>query len=174
MTNQAYPSLNGVEPSWADITTSFVVGSGNAAGGQAFTMSDIAAVKWARKLELGKKRGASGGRVIARTTGQTDYEGSVQLYRAGLDTVLDALTQQALTLNFVRGTEVQIGLVAFDIMIQHTPPGSSAIYTTKLEGCRWLGESDDMKEGVDPDKVEINLDPINIVRLRNGRRIVLL
>jgi hypothetical protein len=174
MTNQAYPSLNGVEPSWADITTSFTIGSGGASGGPAFVMADIAAIKWARKLEVGKKRGASGGRIIARTTGQTYYEASVQLYRAGLDTVLNALTNQAVAQNFVRGNQVQIGLVAFDILVQHTPPGSSAIYTTKIKGCRWLGEADDMKEGVDPDKVEVNLDPIEIARLIGGKEIVLL
>ena len=167
--NQAYPSLNGVEPSWADITVSYTVG-----GGQAFVMSDIAAVKWARKLEVGKKRGASGGRIMARTTGQSDYECSVQLYRAGLDTVLNSLASAAVAQNFLRGNQVMIGLVSFDWLIQHTPPGSSAIYTTKIKGCRWLGESDDMKEGVDPDKVEVNLDPVEIARLMNGKEVVLL
>lgn len=169
MVNQAYPSLQGVEPSWADITTSFTIG-----GGSAFVMSDIAAIKWARKLEVGKKRGASGGRIINRTTGQSDFEATASLYRAGLDTVLDGLTNRALALNLVRGNQVMIGLVSFDILIQHTPPLSTAIYTTKLKGCRFLGDADDMKEGVEPDKVEITLDPVEIVRIRNGREIVLL
>lgn len=170
MINQAYPSLGGIEPSWADIKFTYTVNG----GGAGFGMASIAALKWGRKLELGKRRGASGGRVTARTTGQSDYEASATFYRDGLDTVLIALANQAKVQNFVRGNQVLIGLVSFDILVQHTPPGSSAIYTTKIKGCRFLGESDDMKEGVDPDKVEVNLDPIEISRIIGGQEIVLL
>ena len=63
---------------------------------------------------------------------------------------------------------------AFDIMIQHTPPGETEIYQVKLKGCRYLGDSDDMKEGNEPDKIELTLNPIEIVNIINGKEVVLL
>lgn len=163
--NQAYPSLNDIEPSWADIAVTFTIN-----GGALIQMADIAALKWSRKVEVGEKRGASGGRVMARTTGQGSQEASATLYRSGLRNLMKGLMAQAPT----RGNQVVISLPAFDILIQHTPPGESEIYQVKIKGCRYLGESDDMKEGMDPDKVEINLNPIEIANIINGKEVVLL
>lgn len=176
MTNQAYPTLNGIEPSWADIGVSMIVRGGPlaVATGPLFTMADIAGLKWSRKLEVGKKRGASGGRIMARTTGQVDYDATAQFYRSGVDQLLTNLIIAATAQGFVRGNQVQIGLVSFDLLVQHTPPGSIVIYTTKLKGCRFLGDADDMKEGPDPDKVELTIDPTEISRILNGVEAVLL
>ena len=176
MTNQAYPTLNGIEPSWADINVTLSISGplGAVSAGALLPMADIAALKWSRKVEVGKKRGASGGRVMARTTGQSDYECSAQLYRSGVDALLTGLQIAANAQGLVRGNQVQVGLVAFDILVQHTPPGSFVIYTTKIKGCRYLGDADDMKEGPDPDKIELTLDPIEIVRILNGQELVLL
>lgn len=165
MINQAYPSLNGIEPSWADISTTFTVN-----GGALLDMADIAALKWSRKVELGEKRGASGGRVMARTTGQGSQEATATLYRTGMRKLLKGLMAQAPT----RGNQVIVSVVAFDILIQHTPPGETEIYQVKLKGCRYLGESDDMKEGQDADKLEVTLNPIEIVNIINGQEVVLL
>jgi hypothetical protein len=167
MVNQAFPSLNDIEPSWADIQTTFTV-----SGGVLIPMADIAAIKWSRKVEVGEKRGASGGRVMARTTGQGSQEASATLYRSGLRRLIKGL--MAAPNVPTRGRQVIISLVSFQIMIQHTPPGETEIYKTKLKGCRFLGDADDMKEGNDADKVEVTLNPLEIVNIINGQEVVLL
>ena len=163
--NQAYPSLNDIEPSWADIGVTFTVFEGDL-----LEMADIAGLKWARKVEVGERRGASGGRVMARTTGSGSQEASATLYRSGLRRLIKSLMSKAPS----RGNQKIISLVAFDIMIQHTPPGEVEIYQTKIKGCRYLGDADDMKEGNEADKVEITLNPIEIVNIINGEEVVLL
>jgi len=165
MVNQAYPTLNDIEPSWADIAVTATV-----SGGSLLSIADIASIKWTRKVEVGEKRGASGGRVMARTTGQASYEASATLYRSGMRNLLKALVATAPT----RGNQAIVSLVAFDILIQHTPPGESEIYQVKIKGCRYLGDSDDMKEGMEPDKVEVTLNPIEIANIINGQEVVML
>ena len=165
MTNQAFPSLNDIEPSWADITVKAVVG-----GGPLIDMAAIAALKWSRKVEVGTRYGASGGRPMARTTGQVSYEASGTLYRSGARTLERGLMARAPS----RGKQKRISLVAFTIEIFHTPPGDRQIYQTRLKGCRLLGDSDDMKEGVDPDKIEVTLHPIEIVKVIDGVEVALL
>ena len=44
----------------------------------------------------------------------------------------------------------------------------------KIKGCRFLGDSDDMKEGSDADKVNIILNPIEIANIINGQEVVML
>lgn len=165
MSNQAYPSLNDIEPSWADVATTFTV-----FGGDVLEMADIAGLKWSRKVEVGERRGASGGRVMARTTGQGSQEASASLYRSGLRRLIKSLMSKAPT----RGNQRIISLVAFDILVQHTPPGEVEIYTTKIKGCRYLGDADDMKEGNEADKIEVTLNPIEVVQIINGQEVVLL
>ena len=163
--SQAYPSLNDIAPSWADIAVTFTIG-----GGALIQMEDIKGIKWSRKVDVGEKRGASGGRVMARTTGQSSQEASATLYRAGFRNLIKGLVAQAPT----RGNQALISLVSFDIMIQHTPPGETEIYQTKIKGCRYLGDSDDMKEGTDADTLELTLNPLEIANIINGQEVVLL
>lgn len=163
--NLAFPSLNAIEPSWADIQV-----TGTVLGGLLIDMSDIAALKWARKVEVGERRGTSGGRVMARTTGSLSHEASATFYRSGVRNLVKAL----MPLAPIRGTQSLISLVSFDILIQHTPPGEIEIYQTKIKGCRYLGDSDDMKEGNDADKVDVTLNPLEIVNIINGQEVVLL
>jgi hypothetical protein len=59
-------------------------------------------------------------------------------------------------------------------MIQHTPPDELEIYQTKIKGCRYLGESDDMKEGTDADQLEVTLHPMEIVQIIDGEEVVLI
>ncbi len=165
MINQAYPSLNDFEPSWADIAVTATV-----SGGALIPMEAIASLKWSRKVEVGERRGASGGRVMARTTGQGSQEASGVFYRSGMRQLIKGLVAQAPT----RGNQAIISLVSFDILIQHTPPGEIEIYQVKIKGCRYLGDADDMKEGTDADKVELTLNPIEIVNIINGQEVVLL
>ena len=162
---QAYPTLNDIEPSWADVAFTFTV-----SGGPLIQMADCAALKWSRKVEVGEKRGTSGGRIMARTVGQGSQEATATLYRGGLRSLLKGLATTAP----IRGNQVLISLVSFDIMIQHTPPGATEIFQVKIKGCRYLGDSDDMKEGQDPDKVEITLNPMEIANIINGQEVVLI
>lgn len=165
MPNQAYPSLNDVAPSWADIGITATV-----SGGDLLEMVDVAALKWSRKVEVGEKRGTSGGRVMARTTGQGSQEASITLYRSGRRRLLRSLMAKAPT----RGNQKLISLVSFDILINHTPPNETDIYTVKIKGCRYLGDADDLKEGTDADKLEINVNPIEIVDIIDGNEVVLI
>lgn len=163
--NSAYPSLNDVAPSWADISATFTV-----TGGEALEMADFAGISFSRSVEVGTLKGASGGRPMARTTGEVSYEASATLYRAALRKLHRALMAQAPT----RGNQKLISHVSFDILIQHSPPGESDIYVTKIKGCRYLGESDDMAEGVDADQIEITLNPIEIVHIIDGEEVALI
>jgi hypothetical protein len=165
MPNQAFPSLNDIEPSWADIATTFTV-----YGGDALDMADIASLKWDDKVTVGERRGASGGRVMARTTGALDSAASAELYRSGHRRLIKSLMAKAPQ----RGNQRLISLVGFDILIQHTPPGEVEIYTVKLKGCRLLGRALDMKEGTDADKVAVELNPMSIVEIINGLEVVLI
>src|SRR5262245_52531530 len=88
--NQLYPSLNDIDPSSADIGVTFTV-----FGDDLIDMVDSAGIKWARKVEVGERRGASGGRVMARTSGQGSQEASATLYRAGLRRLIKGLKSKA-------------------------------------------------------------------------------
>lgn len=172
MANQAYPSVDGVAVSWADIqVTASIDNGGSSSGGvPLLSMLDIAAIKWGRKVEPGEQRGASGGRIMKRTVGQGSQEASWTLYRSGVRTLLKNLMKRAP----VRGNQVRISLVSFDIVVQHTPIGDPEIYETIMKGCRYLGDDDDMKEGSEADKIEIALNPIEIANIINGQEVVLL
>ena len=138
-----YPTLNEVEPSWADVRVSLPV-----YGAQTIITPDIAALKWSDKVEVGTVRGTNGGRKTKRTTGQYDCDASVTFYRSGWRLFRAALAAR----------DSRISLVGFDIIVQHTPPGSTDIFMVKIVGCRITGRSHDMAEGADAEKVEL---PIN-------------
>lgn len=142
-----YPTLNEVEPSWADIKASFPI-----YGGQTIITPDIAAIKWSDKVEVGIARGTNGGRKSKRTTGQYDCEATVTFYRSGWRLFRQSLASK----------NPKISLVGFDIIIQHTPPGSVEIFNVKIVGCRVVGRTADMAEGADPEKIEI---PVNVMRI---------
>lgn len=164
MAQQAYPNVNGFACSWADISV-----TANVDGGALLDMADLAAIKWSRKLEIGEQKGTSGGRAMARTAGEASQEASCTLYRSGLRNLVKALMAKAPS----RGNQKRIGVVSFDVVIHHTPIVESEIYTTKLKGCRYLGDSDDMKEGNEADKIEVTLNPIEIVQIIDGVEVVL-
>jgi hypothetical protein len=142
-----YPTLQDVAPSWADVRANFTI-----YGGQQIITPDIAAIKWSDKVEVGLVRGTNGGRKSKRTTGQYDCEATVTFYREGWRTFRTGLVAK----------NVKISLVGFDIMIQHTPPGSTEIFNVKIAGCRIIGRSSDMAEGADAEKIEIPINPMLI------------
>lgn len=158
-TNQAAPSVNGDECSWADIGITL-----NVPGGQTLDIFDIEAIKFASKLDTGESRGTSGGRVMKETAGSESSEASATFTKSGLAVLLAALEVAARAINAVRGNEVIISAVRFDVLIQHTPLGSTDIYETKLTGCRYKGDSHDNKQGNEATTVEVTLNPIKILR----------
>ncbi len=169
MANQAFPSVNAQECSWADIVVSF-----NVPDGANVDLVDLESVKYSRKVEVGESRGTSSGRVMKRTAGSETVEASATMTRSGAAVLMEALEVAAMSAGFVRGNEVIISGVSFDVLIQHTPVGDSRIYTTKLVGCRFLSDSLDHKQGNEADMVEIDLSPIKIAtKSATGQWIVL-
>lgn len=165
MTTQAFPTLNGVTPSWADLEAAFSV-----YGGRILKTADFAAMSCSSTVEFGVKRGTGSGRKKARTTGQEDNEASITLYMSGYRALLRALMSKAPT----KGGQVQVGIVAFDIPINWTPPGDEGIYSIVIRGCRLAGDSFSMAEGTDAQQVEVPLSTMQIVRIIDGKEVVLL
>jgi hypothetical protein len=163
--NQDYPILDGIAPSWADIQVSSSIYDG-----PLVEMKDIKAINTSRSVEVGKQRGASGGRTKRRTVGQSDEEASWTLYRTGYDDLIRALASVAPA----RGNERLISLVHFDIQYQYSPPGSVKIFERKILGCRVIGDTMNDTEGSDPQEVEVPLSVIKIVDVIDGVEIVLI
>lgn len=158
MANNAFPLVQGHEVSWCDITVSFNIPEGETVG-----LVDLEGIKFSRKVEVGETRGTSGGRVMKRTAGSETVEASATMSRSGVVQLVESLEVAAESAGLTRGNEVIISGVSFDVLIQHTPLGDSRIYTAKLSGCRFLGDSYDHKQGNEADMVEIVLNPIRIV-----------
>lgn len=165
MSNQSYPSVNGIAPSWSDVEISFTPD-----GAAILESEDIAGIKSAPKLDIGTQKGTSGGRPKKRTTGAVEYEASITLYREGYQKLLRALMAKAPT----RGNQVRISLVPFEILVQFTPFGSDEIFTRRIKGCRIAGGSMDHKEGSDADQVEVPLSTIEVADVIDGKEVVLI
>lgn len=165
MVNQAFPLLNGYAPSWADIQVTSTLYNG-----PLVAISDISALKWDDKVEVGSQKGVSGGRVTRRTVGEASREASITFYRNGWRNFV----KQLMTLAPDRANQKAISLVAFDVLVQHTPPDDEEIYQVKIKGCRVLGRAGDYKEGTDPDTVEVPLSVAEIVEIIDGVEVVLI
>lgn len=151
-----YPTLNEVAPSWADIRITLPI-----YGGGSVEPTDIASIKWSDKVTPGLVRGTSGGQKKARTVGEYECEASITFYRAGWEQFRAGLAEK----------NKRLTLVGFDVLIQHTPPGTAGIFKTKIVGCRVIGRTADMAEGADADKIEI---PLDVMRVEEGDGISLL
>lgn len=168
--NNNYPVLDGIAPSWADITTKI-----QANGAPLFTADQVSAMTGSRKVEVGSQEGQSGGREVKRTTGRVKQEASITFYRDGYDLFLEMLAQVAETLpGLQRGNELLVSLVHFDVQILHTPPLSSKIYERRWYGARMIGDTAAHKEGVEADTIEVPLSVIKIADMINGKEVVLL
>lgn len=160
-----YPVLNGIAPSWADIAVKITPD-----GGPILDTKDIAAIHTARTVEVGEQRGASGGRVVRRTTGAVSYEMSITFYRSGYQKLIRELAKLAPS----RGNQKAISLVHMGVQIQHTPQGDTEIYERRCKGCRFLADTLDGAEGTDADQIEVPFSVIEIVDMIDGEEIVLL
>lgn len=167
--NNEYPVYNGVSPSFCDIKVAVT-----ATGAPLLRMQGIKSINTSVSGEVGEQRGASGGRVMKRTTGQVSYEASMTLYRDAFNEFLDNLAIAAQSLGYVRGNQVLVSLVHFGIQIQHTLPGVQDTFEHRIKGCRYLGRDLNGAEGTDPDTVDVKLSPLEIVDMRGGKEIVLL
>jgi hypothetical protein len=168
-TNQEYPLLNGVAPSWADCS-----GKITATGQPILPMIDVSAYHTGRSLEVGEQRGATGGRVRRRTTGAASYEASVTCYRSGFQPFVRTLMKAAQAAGHVRGPQVSIGKIAFGLNLMWTPDGDTEIYERRVKGCRYLGDTIDTAEGTDADTVECPLSTPEIVDVIDNVEVVLL
>jgi len=166
MAGEEYPELNGFAPSWADITTTIDI-----IGGGTHVDIDYKALNWTSKLSFGEQRGASGGRVIAQTTGSVKNEGSCEYYKSGLAKLIAALLPYAPR----RGNQARIGLVRFNINIAHTPVGQIGVFREKMRGCRLAGFESKMLEGDEPETVPMDLAPLECMFIgADGVEVVLL
>ena len=166
MAAKDYPLLNEIAPSWCDITTRFSI-----YGGKLIDTIDYAGVTWKDDVEVGEQVGASGGLVMATTTGKLSTEAGATMYRAGHKKLCSALADKAPKI----GDLYRISLVGFDIQIEHTPPGAVGIFRVHILGCRLLGRDAQYQEGVEADKVAIKLNPKRVIEFDDaGRKIVLL
>jgi len=163
--NQEFPVLDGIAPSWADIIVRV-----SPAGAPLIEMADIKSINTGTSVEVGEQRGASGGRVLKRTTGAAKYEASMTLYYAGFVKLLRGLKDLAP----VRGNQRAISLVHFGAQIQHTPPGSVEIFDMRIKGCRFLGRALNPAEGVDAQTVDVALNPLEIADMVDGVECILL
>jgi hypothetical protein len=163
MSNQDYPLVNQIVPSWADIAV-----KASPTGGALITMNDIASVDRERTVSIGEQQGASGGRVMARTTGSVKYTFKWTLYRSGHSLLLENLAPLAAK----RGIQDRISLVHFNVNVQHMPPGSVRPYEWRAKGVRTLGDSMSAGEGDDADKVDVPCSTIEVVDIIKGREVL--
>ena len=164
MPNQNFPTVNGHECSWSDITIDVGI-----PGAENIKVVDCEGIKHSGKVERAVSRGTSGGRPMKKTAGSVTYEASITLTRSGLIALITALAEAARAIGAVRGNEVIISAVQFTVLVQHTPLGDTAVYATKLEGCSLDEDSEDNKQGNDADVIEVTLGPTSRKRkLPNG------
>lgn len=166
MTVASMPSLNGFAPSWADAAIKFGIYEGSL-----LEIADIKDISVSDSLTIGVQR-APGGRKRKRTTGELDNDASMTLYRAGLRNIASKLADVAPKRD---GDIHQIGLVGFDIIVSHTPPGESAIFKIEIRGCRLSGRDWKMAEGPDAELVTVALNPMDVIEFdEKGRKIALI
>jgi hypothetical protein len=159
-----YAVLDGIAPSWADISV-----KASPYGANLVEMADIAAINSGCTVEVGVQRSPAG-RVNKTTTGSVDNDASMTLYQSAYQTFLRQLMAIAPT----RNGQLVISLVHFDIQLQFTPPGSVDIFERHIRGCRVLTNTLGATEGTDANKIEIALHCKQVVDIIDGREVVLL
>jgi hypothetical protein len=144
--NNQYPVLDGIAPSWADLSCKCKLYNG-----PLIEIFDCAAINSGTTLEVGEMRGASGGRVVKHTTGASSATASITFYRSGYQKFIRALKNVAPR----RGNEAILSLVHFDIQVFHSVPGDDEIYEYRLKGMRYGGRTMNPAEGTDAEQVEV-------------------
>ena len=165
-----FESINGRAVSWSEL-----LATANIRGGIPLLQPDLKSCDHASKVERGEKRGTSGGRVVARTSGSLTNTASGTWYKAGLRDFKKSLASAAISGGFVNSDgHAQLSKVAFDIVITHSYDDDPEIYCTKLLGCHLDGDSGKHAEGNEAETVDVELNPLQIVEVVNGIETVLL
>jgi hypothetical protein len=167
--NQAYPVLDGVAPSWADVSVKLIM-PGGVAGASLLDMNDIKSINTGTSLEVGEQVGASGGRVIKRTWGKDKHEASWTLYASGYNKMIRGLASAAPS----RGNQRLLRAVHFGINFQLTPFNSTEIWETRIKGCFYAGRAFNLAEGTDAATIDVALNPLQIVDMIDGQEIVII
>lgn len=167
LANNEYPVLDGIAPSWADVICKIA-----APGAPTLDMKYFKSINTGRSVEVGEQR--AGGRVMRRTTGQGSQTASATLYREGFNILLELLAAAAEAQGFTRGNQLLVSLVHFGLELRHTPPNSVRIYCRRVKGCRYLKDDLNGAEGADADTVDIDLSPIEVADVINGKEVVLI
>lgn len=158
-------TLNGIAPSWAECEIVL-----NVSGGASVPDIDWKSLDFEDKVDRAIQRG-QGGRPKAKTTGQPTSSASGSLYRPGYDSLATALV--AVAPQDAAG-RYQLSKVRFDLVVNHSYPENSKIYTIKLLGCSLDKRGAKHGEGVEADVVDVDLNPMKIVEIIDGKEVVLL
>lgn len=166
--NQAFPTLDGFEPSWADVKVTADIFDGSL-----IEVADLAGIKTGVEIEIGEKK-PPGGRVTGRTTGSSKITASATWYKNGYIKLQRGLMTVAESRGFTRGGVILIGLVPFTISFQYEMPDLVTIFEVKIKGCRLMSHAYEAKEGTDPDTVETNLHTMEVVDVIDGKEVALI
>lgn len=158
-------TLNGNACSWAEVEiTADVVGGGS------FPDIDWKSMDAESKVDRGVQRGP-GGQVKKKTTGQPTDTASASLYRSGLKALKRALV--AVAPQDAAG-RYQLSKVRFNIVVKHSVDDDPDINILKFLGCTLDKNAYKMAEGPDADVVDIDLNPMKIIEVIDGKETVLL
>lgn len=181
--SQTFPFIDGLAPSWADLTVSMspprppgAIGGALSAASQAasavginpLVLSQIQAINTGTSLEIDNVR--AGGRVIARTTGEETCTASMAFYTGGFQEFLTRIS----TLAPLRGLQRRAGLVHFDLDYQYRLPNNPVLYGCRIKGCRFAGREKNSTTGNAADIVTVALSVIQVVDVVNGQEVCLI
>jgi hypothetical protein len=161
----ALETLNGRSVSWAELTAAI-----NVQGGQTLAVIDMKSIDYEMKVDRGEQRGV-GGRVRKKTTGQGSNTAAAAFYKDGLDDLETELVKYA-----PQNDEgnYQLSKVTFDVIVKHSFNDDPKIYEVRLIGCHLDKISEKNAEGTDPVVPDIDLNPLRIVKIVDGKPVVLL
>jgi hypothetical protein len=165
----AIETLNGSSQSWANGTFVFDV-----SGAAPVEDADIKGVNFETAVERGMQRG-QGGALKKYTIGMETPTASMSLYADGAEALFRGLMAAAEAGNFKDSAgRLQIGMVPFNLVINHSKDGEADIRTVKILGCKLGKDAMALAEGTDSDVVECDLHPLKIVRVIDGKEVVML
>lgn len=160
-----FPVFDGIAPSWADVEITAKAGSG-----PLLPIKEIKEINTGTAVTFGEQVGASGGRVMKRTTGSQKLTASMTLYRSGYQKFQRALVPFAQR----RGRQVLLATAHWNCTYQLTPFNDPEIYETQLTGCKFAGRDINGKEGDEPDTVAVPISVGQIADIVDGLELVML
>lgn len=164
-------TLDGRAVSWSEISI-----TANFRGAASLPLIGVKSLKGSTKVDRGEKRGASGGCVVARTSGSLTVTGSGTFYASELANLKSILTAAAIEAAAVNSDgHVQLSKIGFDMTITHSyDDDPTGIYIREWLGNHLDGEDFSDAEGNEAKTVDVELNPLRIVDVINGVRTVLL